>query len=158
MISVSNQAVRQPPHPFAAFHQMQRPQKIAFVALKVAGALLVAGGIGLTGGAVWLVWPKVTHLIVQAGKGLGPSGLNFVALAVCKLVEGFVHALGACMTMGGDIGGFCGLFVVFIGIGVVGLPLFLTYGVPVVPGIALAAGGAVLWCQADKNLIRKKSG
>lgn len=148
MSPVANQAVH--PTSFATFKELEKLKKFAYVALKVTSVLMIAGGIGLTGGAAWFVWPKVTHLIVQAAKGLGPSGLNVVAMAIVKLIEGFIHVLGACLKMGGDIGGFCALFVVLLGIGVVGLPVFLTYGLPVVPGIALTAGGFVLWCQTDK--------
>ncbi|MCE5316619.1 MAG: hypothetical protein LLG04_04570 [Parachlamydia sp.] len=71
-------------------------------------------------------------------------------MAIVKLIEGFIHVLSACIQMGGDIGGFWALFVVLLGIGVVGLPVFLTYGFPVLPGIALTAGGFVLWCQSEK--------
>ena len=49
------------------------------------------------------------------------------------------------MKMGGDIGGFCTLFVGLIGIGILCIPVLLTYGLPVLPGTFVILAGVGVW-------------
>lgn len=119
------------------------------VALKVSSVLLIGAGTALIVAGAFFVWPKVTHVLAQAFKGVSTSNMNCIAKALSGLVFGYFQLLSECLKMGGDIGGFCALFVGLIGIGILSLPILLTYGLPTLPGVIVILGAVGLWQLAN---------
>jgi hypothetical protein len=109
----------------------------------------MGSGIASSLGAAIYTWPKITSIIISTAKGMNaPQHLKF-AEGIVKLCEVFLKALAGCAQMGGDIGGFCAIFVILGGIAVLTAPLILTYSMPIVPGMLLSTAGGVLWVYAE---------